>query len=796
MIRNLLVLPDGTELSAGVPGQNALRSLQWTHTLNNGTDLTPGSACADSIEAEIWVEPGGSPGIREGEELTLYRVGEDGTRTRAGIFVAESPTRGKRNLYRLTAYDRMVLAERDLSPWLRELQGEFPMTLDTFVQRVAEACGVPLAGTLPRNGDYSVRAFYADSLTGRQLLQWAAQAAGCYVHCDAAGALAFGWYQDSRGRQSLVPGADAADPQLGTAVPYRQDGLSYAEYQTAPIDKVQIRQSDSDVGVIYPAEETGTNALVIQGNLLLTAEQDEDLRPVAQALYEAAAAWPVYTPCTVSAFGSCPVTAGQWVYVVTPGGQRLETCVMTAVFADGETRLESTGNARRDSVAAVNSSRLNLTGKLLEIKTSIDGLNVKASDLAGDYSELKQSVDSLSLGVTSTNQFSDIQGDAAWQDLYGGASVDEDGVLTLVGSDQETGASVYVPEENLTGLAGRRIRIAFEYKVVETVGGAACDALLWYTHKTQSGGGWYLKRITTGADLPPTDTWQAFAIQAILKTDIVTKLQFHAKLSANAHGTIQFRNITLQELTSVESSLSLSKDGVTVSTATLGQFATASDYTALKLEQGNLSLTVVKDGEVRSKFAADESSVTISSGQITFAANTLVVDSDNFKLKSDGTVQITGTFTSEGGVDRAYVGSGQLHLERKTNDGVWRPTIYGYSDGANAALGHLCVYGPAAEGNQIPMAAVNSGFSGGEFWLYYANGKPMFQVTPDSNGGPYFSLFNSNWQAIGTWVMDNDGRGHITTPVVELEKLKADGVSYTAQWVYMSSLGRYVLCAK
>lgn len=153
MIHNLLVLPDGTELSAGVPGQNALRSLQWTHTLNNGTDLTPGSACADSIEAEIWVEPGRSPGIREGEELTLYRVGEDGTRTPAGIFVAESPTRGKRNLYRLTAYDRMVLTERDLSPWLRDLQGEFPMTLDAFVQRVAEACGVPLAGTLPRNGD-------------------------------------------------------------------------------------------------------------------------------------------------------------------------------------------------------------------------------------------------------------------------------------------------------------------------------------------------------------------------------------------------------------------------------------------------------------------------------------------------------------------------------------------------------------------------------------------------------------------------------------------------------------------
>lgn len=402
MMQYLLVLPDGTELSAGTPGQNALRSLQWTHTVNAGTDLTPGSACADSLEAELWVEPGQSPGITAGQELTLYRV-EGGARTRLGIFIAESPVRGKRNLYRLTAYDRMVNTEQDLSPWLRERQGDFPMTLNAFVQQVAEACGVPLAGTLPRNGSYAVQAFYADSLTGRQLLQWAAQAAGCFVHCNADGALEFGWYTDARGVHSLVPGAEAA-PDLGTAVPYREDGLAYEDYTAAPIDKVQIRQSDSDVGVIFPAEETGTNALVLQGNLLLTAQSDEALRPVAQALYEAASAWPAYTPCTVSAFAACPVTAGEHLYVVTPGGQRLETCVMSAVYTAGETRLESTGNPRRDSVAAVNSSRLNLQGKLLEIQADIDGLRVKAGDLSGDYSELRQTMEELSFSVVKDGE--------------------------------------------------------------------------------------------------------------------------------------------------------------------------------------------------------------------------------------------------------------------------------------------------------------------------------------------------------------------------------------------------------
>lgn len=402
MIQYLLVLPDGSEFSSGTPGRNALRSLQWTHTVNAGTDLTPGSACADSLEAELWVQPGGSPGLAAGQEVTLYRV-EGAARTKLGIFVAETPTRGKRNVYRLTAYDRMVNTERDLSDWLRDRQEAFPMTLDTFVQQVADACGVPLAGSLPRNGSYRVRAFYADGLTGRQLLQWAAQAAGCYVHCNADGALTFGWYTDARGSLSLTPGSAAA-AELGTAVPYREDGLAYEDYETAPIDKVQIRQSDADVGVIWPAEETGTNTLVIQGNLLLTADSDESLRPVAQALYEAAAAWGGYTPCTVSAFADCPVTAGQRVWVVTPGGKRLETWVMSAVCSASETRLEATGNARRDSVAAVNGGRLNLQGKMLEMKATIDGLSVKAGDLSGDYSELRQTMDELSVTVVKDGE--------------------------------------------------------------------------------------------------------------------------------------------------------------------------------------------------------------------------------------------------------------------------------------------------------------------------------------------------------------------------------------------------------
>ena len=58
------------------------------------------------------------------------------------------------------------------------------------------------------------------------------------------------------------------------------------------------------------------------------------------------------------------------------------------------------GSASRESSSAVNSqSYKNLTGKMLEIKTSVDGLEVKASDLTGKYTDLKATVDGLSSEV-------------------------------------------------------------------------------------------------------------------------------------------------------------------------------------------------------------------------------------------------------------------------------------------------------------------------------------------------------------------------------------------------------------
>lgn len=393
MYQPILTLSSGTELKGGSPG-SAVKSLTLHTAVNAGQEFTIGSAFSDYIEAEIWADPGGSLQITAGDALTLYRQDDAGNRTKVGVFYAEKPTRTKRNSYKVTAYDTMSKLDTDFSGWLHANQAQFPKTIWQLVQLACQRAGVTLASSsLPINGSYSVQAFYADDLTCRQIISWAAEAAGCYAHMNADGKLQFLTYTDKRSTVKITP--DGAN----NSTAYYADSLSYEDYTVKAIEKVQIRQSDSDVGVIYPDSTTATNTYAVQGNLLLTTGTEANLKSVVQNLYNVLKNV-TYTPCKVSVPSSSGLACGQIVHVKDARGREFDTYLMSATISSGKASFESVGSASRESSSAVNSqSYKNLTGKMLEIKTSVDGLEVKASDLTGKYTDLKATVDGLSAEV-------------------------------------------------------------------------------------------------------------------------------------------------------------------------------------------------------------------------------------------------------------------------------------------------------------------------------------------------------------------------------------------------------------
>lgn len=426
VLRHRIKFADGTVVESGTSTGNAIIKVKLTEEVNdNGEeDLMPGAASAACLEIELLIPEGGLQ-ITHGDEFELWRVDtETEEAIQLGIFLAEQPTKSSANKYKLTAYDRMTLLDKDLSPWLREQQESFPIGLTAFIQAVCAQCGVALAdGALDGlpNGDYQIQAFYSDDLIGRQLIRWAAQAACRFARMTPDGKLEFAWYKRTAAtRIGPTPDADVRTALLlrgqmlltsageiwrfgSNQLGFLDGTLEYEDYETAPIDKVQIRQSDDDVGVIYPADETGDNALVLQGNLLLLTDTADALRPVAQAIYNEMDGL-VYTPLEVSVplISNDVPAPGTFLSVSDLYGRQMTACIMRRTISGQRVTLEGTGNARRDSTTAVNNQSFEdkMRGKMLEISADVDGLKITASDLAGGMAQLQLTVDGFETQIS------------------------------------------------------------------------------------------------------------------------------------------------------------------------------------------------------------------------------------------------------------------------------------------------------------------------------------------------------------------------------------------------------------
>ena len=189
MLRTILRLPDGREISSGAEQETVIRSFKLTERVNDTKELTLGAVCANMLEVQLQT-PNGGMELAAGQEITAYRQDAGGSRHLLGQFVLKKPERGSANTLQLTAYDRVMLLDRDLSDWVEKLEG-WPYRLVDFAQMVCNACGLTLVTTEIPNGDYPVQAFYGANITGRRLMQWIGEAAGRFCRATPEGDIEF-----------------------------------------------------------------------------------------------------------------------------------------------------------------------------------------------------------------------------------------------------------------------------------------------------------------------------------------------------------------------------------------------------------------------------------------------------------------------------------------------------------------------------------------------------------------------------------------------------------------------------
>lgn len=200
----------------------------------------------------------------------------------------------------------------------------------------------------------------------------------------------------------------------------------------------------------------------------------------------------------------------------------------------------------------------------------------------------------------------------------------------------------------------------------------------------------------------------------------------------------------------------------------------------------SFSVTYTKNGEVRSQFALEEDSITISAGTITFASDTLVIDSENCTLASNGLMEVWGLrtrgiaeipTTSELGYSsfstyipyKTWHLNGYYYVAAKSSGGVHR--LYRKTDtstsGFSAWTGSITITSLLDE--VVDMTYGNGyfciiGYLGGYLKAYYRQASYLSSTTWTEISGylidksySSYSFHNVVYGADGNWVITGTG---------------------------------------
>ena len=344
---------------------SSIASVRYTEQVNAGTDLRPGCVSSASIEVEVYGAQ--TDAITEGEALTYYQVDAESNETLIGTFYAETTIRTKEK-YTFTAYDAASKLDVGFSARLAAIQDDFPMTLAALVGEACAVAGVTLSGTFPL-ASFSVQAFYADNITCRQVVSWAAEIACRFVRCNAAGSIIFDWYTTADDYRVYFTDGTSEDDE--TYVYYKMDGLQYENYTTTAISRVAVHPTDEEsVAYVYPSGVSSGNTLDITNNLLLTGAEASDYQTVAQNIYTTMSALGTYRPAQISLFPFFnPFRAGQIVKVTDIQDVSFVTPVMSMTVTDSAAILGSTGSETfSDTSKSLQDELVSLADNIVRIK--------------------------------------------------------------------------------------------------------------------------------------------------------------------------------------------------------------------------------------------------------------------------------------------------------------------------------------------------------------------------------------------------------------------------------------------
>ena len=357
---------------------NQVQSITWQELLNITSaggqySIVPGGTIAVIMIPAVLRYASKNIGIAVIDDATVEDYLPDGTvetyeYVDLGVFYADRPERTKTEVISIQGYDAMV--KFDVSTDGMSIR--FPITLRSLLDSVCSYVGIQnkVSGFINQDIVIDENADIFQNTTAREIVGYIAEAACSVARIDYDGKLVFSWWEESD--------LSINESDYSSFVPY--------EYKVKRIDRLQVRSSESDIGILVG---DGTNGYVIQENPFLIFDSDADGRKIVDSIYERLSAFEEYTPGSVKWFADWSYRPGDIINI-----KRKNVTYRYPVFGytldwsgNAIATLESTGNELRDVMDVQHREEFQIGRKVLEIKKSIDGVSVIASEAKRESGE-------------------------------------------------------------------------------------------------------------------------------------------------------------------------------------------------------------------------------------------------------------------------------------------------------------------------------------------------------------------------------------------------------------------------
>lgn len=390
---------------------------ELTETLCSERELRFG-AC-EASELKLTVSNIVSP--LKGKRLYVYDIlnGDANNSFRFGEYevFSDVPTADRRKR-EITAYDFMYLIiNADVANWYNAFfEGKKTATLKEFRDSFLAYFGITQEEAILVNDDMVVtKTIEPTSLSGKTVITAICEINGCFGHIGRDSKFQYIFLKEME--KGLYPSETLYPSE--NLYPYDEKGsenvsknhyikAEYEDYVTAKINKLQIRQEEDDIGVIYG---DGDNCYIVQDNFLLYGMSSEDLTVVAKNMYSVISTV-TYRPARIDAKGNPCLNVGDGIRLATRY-EVVRTYILQRTLKGIQAlrdRYDAEGEeVQSEKVNSVNEQINQLKGKTNVLKRTIEETQSTISDVNRNLSsQITQNAEAINLKVSKDNIISEI----------------------------------------------------------------------------------------------------------------------------------------------------------------------------------------------------------------------------------------------------------------------------------------------------------------------------------------------------------------------------------------------------